>query len=251
MADAHPPAAQLLANQALLLLPISFMADAHPPAAHLPTGSAAHATVPTRLIARYRGRFAPSPSGRLHAGSLIAALASRLDALAHQGEWLVRIEDLDTPRNAAGATESILADLHAFGFHADGPVLLQSERQRLADSPYARAYQQLIDRCLVYPCACSRKEIADSVIRQQSSGNAMENVTENAAENATETASASSHAVYPGLCRNGIPAGRRPRAWRMRCGDAIVTFDDRWQIIVEPFLEHRPQHVAYGAFDNA
>lgn len=197
------------------------MSDAHPPSAYLPPGSAAHATVPTRPSAPYRGRFAPSPSGPLHAGSLIAALASRLDALAHQGEWLVRIEDLDTPRNAAGATESILADLHAFGFHADGQVLVQSERQRLADSPYARACQQLMDRGLVYPCACSRKEIADSIIRQKS--------PKNAPENTPDIASANSAAVYPGLCRNGIPAGRRPRAWRMRCGDAVITFDDRWQ----------------------
>jgi len=161
----------------------------------------------------YRGRFAPSPSGPLHAGSLVAALASRLDALAHRGEWLVRVEDLDTPRNAAGATESILSDLHAFGFRPDGPVVVQSERQHRADSPYARAYAQLLEQGLVYPCACSRKEIADSIVRQQS----------------PETSADVGPAVYPGLCRNGIPAGRRPRAWRMRCGDAVIGFDDRWQ----------------------
>jgi glutamyl-Q tRNA(Asp) synthetase len=114
----------------------------------------------------YRGRFAPSPTGPLHFGSLVAAVGSYLDARAQGGEWLLRMEDVDTPRNVPGAAEQILATLEAFGFEWDGPVLWQS--QRLA--AYAEALAQLQAAGLAYGCACSRKEIADSAsqrVRQQ------------------------------------------------------------------------------------
>jgi len=164
------------------------------------------------LNGQYRGRFAPSPSGPLHAGSLVAALASRLDALAHRGEWLLRIEDLDSPRNAPGAVESILGNLQAFGFRWDDPVVYQSRRQSAKDSPYARAFDHLVAQGLVYPCACSRKEIADSISHRPADGMTIP-----------------APAVYPGTCRDGLPNGRTARAWRMRCGHRIISFEDRWQ----------------------
>src|SRR5664279_1863961 len=104
----------------------------------------------------YVGRFAPSPTGLLHAGSLVAALASWLDARAHDGRWVVRIEDLDTPRNVAGADEAILAQLERCGLHADGPVVRQSQRRPLYDA----ALQRLLAEGHAYPCACSRRDLA-------------------------------------------------------------------------------------------
>ena len=102
-----------------------------------------------------RGRFAPSPTGALHAGSLVAALASWLDARALQGEWLVRIEDIDGPRCIEGAAANILQQLALCGLHPDGEVLYQSSRNNI----YQQALNQLIGRGLAYPCACTRKEI--------------------------------------------------------------------------------------------
>lgn len=104
---------------------------------------------------RYTGRFAPSPTGPLHFGSLLAALASYADARAHQGHWLVRIEDLDPPREQPGATGLILSTLEAFGFEWDGPVLYQSERHAL----YREALESLLTHHLAYRCGCSRREI--------------------------------------------------------------------------------------------
>lgn len=127
----------------------------------------------------YRGRFAPSPTGPLHFGSLVAAAASYLDARAHGGEWLVRMEDLDTPRVQPGAADSILADLEAFGFAWDGPVLYQSTRTEA----YRDALEKLRLNGLVYPCGCSRRD---------------------------------SEAVYPGTCANGLPPGKTARSWRVR-----------------------------------
>jgi len=152
---------------------------------------------------RYRGRFAPSPSGPLHFGSLVAALGSYLDARAAGGEWLLRIEDVDAPRSVAGATESILRTLDAFGFQWDGEVLVQSRR---LDRYHAALVRLQLDS-EVYPCACSRREIADSVV----------------------AASVDGGHVYPGTCRGGLAEGRAARSWRMRTPDASIAFVDRVQ----------------------
>ncbi len=154
----------------------------------------------------YRGRFAPSPTGPLHFGSLVGALASWLDARAHHGAWLVRIEDLDGPRTVPGADADILATLAHFGMTPDEPPVWQSRR----DAHYATALAQLQAAGLVYPCGCTRKEIADSLRA--------------AHERHTTLA-------YPGTCRAGLH-GKPARAWRLRVPDgdaAIVRFDDRWQ----------------------
>ena len=135
----------------------------------------------------YAGRFAPSPTGLLHAGSLVAALASWLDASAHGGQWLVRIEDVDTARCVPGADQIILQQLAACDLTSDGPVLWQSQR----GEHYAAALQSLVNQGWAYPCGCSRKEIesAQAVARH-------------------------SAAVYPGTCREGLN-GKPARAWRL------------------------------------
>lgn len=150
----------------------------------------------------YRGRFAPSPTGPLHLGSLVAALAGWLDARASGGQWLVRIEDLDAPREAPGAAEAIMAALAAYGLTHDGEVVRQSARQPL----YRTAFMRLKDAGLIYPCGCTRREIADSLPASGARGR--------------ET-------VYPGACRQGLASGRQARAWRLRVGDAGVAFVDR------------------------
>jgi glutamyl-Q tRNA(Asp) synthetase len=154
---------------------------------------------------RYVGRFAPSPSGPLHAGSLVAALASWLDARAHSGTWLVRIEDVDGPRTAPGAEADILRQLHALGLVPDATPARQSERGAL----YERALQQLREALLAYPCGCTRREIE--------------------AELATlgQPAARGAELVYPGTCRNGLN-GKPARAWRLRCGDNVhIAWHDR------------------------
>jgi glutamyl-Q tRNA(Asp) synthetase len=135
----------------------------------------------------YTGRFAPSPTGLLHPGSLVAALASWLDARTHGGQWLVRIEDVDTPRCVPGADLTILQQLTSCGLVPDCPVLWQSER----GDTYAAALQNLVNQGWAYPCGCSRKEIesAQAVARH-------------------------SAAVYPGTCREGLQ-GKPARAWRL------------------------------------
>lgn len=153
----------------------------------------------------YVGRFAPSPTGPLHAGSLATALASRLDALAHGGRWLLRIEDLDPPREIPGAAADIVETLTRLGFVPDGPIEYQSRR----DAHYAQAFERLRAAGLVYPCACTRGEIADSLGR---SGLAHQRNRER---------------VYPGTCRHAMPPGRSARAWRLRVGDALVAWVDR------------------------
>jgi len=158
-----------------------------------------------------RGRFAPSPTGELHAGSLVAALASWLDARAFQGEWLVRIEDVDGPRCILGATEKILQQLFACGLTSDGDVVLQSGRNTL----YQQALDALIAKGLVYPCGCTRKEIEE--------------------QQATLGLSLERHqaAVYPGTCRHGLN-GKHARAWRFNVqqwsilrGSPVVQWHDR------------------------
>ena len=152
---------------------------------------------------RYRGRFAPSPTGPLHFGSLVAAVGSYLDARAHGGEWLLRIEDVDQPRTMPGAADRIRRTLSDFGFAWDGEVLVQS--RRLAHYQDALARLQLSGDA--YPCACSRREIAACAPAPAVDGGL----------------------VYPGTCRTGIPAGRLARAWRMRVAEHEIAFADRLQ----------------------
>jgi glutamyl-Q tRNA(Asp) synthetase len=157
----------------------------------------------------YRGRFAPSPTGPLHFGSLVAAIGSYLDAKHHRGTWLVRMEDLDAPRCVAGAAEDILRTLATFGLHSDEAVLYQSQRT----AAYEEALHKLQSSGAAYPCCCTRKEIADSAL------NGIEG-----------------H-VYPGTCRNGIPAGRKERAWRVRTDKEAVEFEDALQGCITQHLE--------------
>ena len=144
-------------------------------------------------LTRYIGRFAPSPTGPLHAGSLVAALASWLDAKAHSGQWLVRIEDADTTRSLPGMDLVILQQLAACGLHSDQPPVYQSQRALW----YQSALHSLADRGFAYPCACSRRDI-ESVL--QHSGQSKPRHGE---------------LVYPGTCRDGLH-GQSPRAWRFR-----------------------------------
>ena len=158
---------------------------------------------------RYRGRFAPSPTGPLHFGSLVAAAGSYLEARSHGGDWLVRIDDLDPPRVVAGAADDILRTLAACGMEWDGPVVRQSVRH----DAYHRAMHELSAQGLVYPCSCSRREIADSALP------GLEGY------------------VYPGTCRSGLHAGRQARAWRVRTGGASVAFEDDVQGRIAQDLE--------------
>ena len=144
------------------------------------------------LSVPYIGRFAPSPTGPLHAGSLVAALASWLDARAHAGQWLVRIEDTDTPRCVPGADALIMQQLAACGLSPDAPPLYQSQR----GSGYQTALDTLMAAGLAYPCACSRRDIEQALV---ASGQARARHQE---------------LRYPGSCREGLH-GRRTRAWRL------------------------------------
>ena len=160
-------------------------------------------------IPAYRGRFAPSPTGPLHFGSLVAAVGSFLDARAHRGEWLLRMEDLDRPRCVPGAAEAILHTLQALGLQWDGPVMHQSAR----DPAYAAALARLDEAGQLYGCACTRREIADSAL------------------------AGIDGPVYPGTCRGGLPPGREARAWRVRCDGAHIAFDDAIQGRISQDLE--------------
>ena len=156
----------------------------------------------------YRGRFAPSPTGPLHFGSLIAAVGSYLEARHYGGAWLVRMEDLDRPREAIGAADAILRTLEDYGFEWEGAVMRQSRRA----AAYAAALERLQGDGAVFPCACTRREISDSALGE------------------------TSEPVYPGTCRNGIPPGRPAGAVRMRVGDAVIGFEDRLQGSIEQHL---------------
>jgi len=157
--------------------------DALPERARLP--SLSQMTTEHELAACV-GRFAPSPTGPLHFGSLVAAVGSYLEARRHGGSWLVRMEDVDAPRTVPGAADQILLQLEQFGFEWDGPVLVQSERL----GEYRAALDRLRATGPVFPCACSRREMTDSSLARDGSRR------------------------YPGTCRHGLPAGREARAWR-------------------------------------
>jgi glutamyl-Q tRNA(Asp) synthetase len=157
----------------------------------------------------YRGRFAPSPTGPLHFGSLVAAVGSYLDAKHHRGTWLVRMEDLDTPRCVEGVADDILHTLDVFGLKSDEPVIYQSQHT----AAYEVALQQLKGSGAVYPCCCTRKEIADSGLH-----------------------GIEGH-VYPGTCRTGIPNGRKARAWRAKTDRHAIKFHDALQGLISQNLE--------------
>lgn len=145
------------------------------------------------------GRFAPSPTGPLHLGSLVAALGSYLFAKSRGGRWLLRMEDLDLPRVIPGIADDMLETLETLGFEWDGEVLYQSRRTEV----YREAAQELIRRGLAYPCGCTRSEIAQIASAPHEEG-----------------------LVYPGLCREGLPPNKVERALRVKVYDEVVTFDD-------------------------
>lgn len=154
--------------------------------------------------ARRCGRFAPSPTGPLHFGSLVAALASYCDARASGALWRLRIEDIDEPRSRPEASDEIVRTLARYGFDWDGAI----ERQSMRTALYERALATLVDSRVAYPCACTRRELELAPIGQ------------------------GGERIYPGTCRNGIPADRRSRpqrAWRVRVADAVIEFNDRLQ----------------------
>jgi len=140
---------------------------------------------------RITGRFAPSPTGPLHFGSIVTALASFLDSRARAGRWLLRIDDLDAGRCQAQAVDQILCDLTALGLEWDGDVYFQSRHI----GHYRQALESLRAQGRIYACACSRKDLTGG--------------------------------AYPGTCRDGLPAGRRARSLRLRVPAAVIGFDDR------------------------
>jgi glutamyl-Q tRNA(Asp) synthetase len=163
----------------------------------------------------YIGRFAPSPSGPLHAGSLVTAMASYLDAKVHRGTWLVRMEDIDEGRTVDGAADSILQALICLGLQWDGEVIIQSQRKQR----YAQAFDQLKNN--TYPCACTRREIQDSRTNPLS-------------DNAP---------IYAGTCRNGMPLGKPMRSLRMRVPaptekEDFICFTDRFLGLQTHRLSH-------------
>jgi len=145
---------------------------------------------------RYKGRFAPSPTGKPHLGTLIAAVASYLQARVNKGEWLLRIEDVDTTRRVPGTDDAILRTLDKFGFEWDGEVFRQSKRSAV----YAQALEQLDTEGLVFPCTCSRKLLAQTAVEQAG--------------------------IYPGTCRSLKLPFPHDHALRVRVPDTIISFDD-------------------------
>ncbi len=156
------------------------------------------------------GRFAPSPTGPLHLGSLVAALASWLDARAAGGRWLVRMEDLDRPRCDQASADTILRQLEAYGFTWDGTVLYQSQR----DAAYAAALDALRGQGAVFACSCSRSQLADA------------------------PRNAEGEIVYPGTCRLHAAPRREAHAWRVRVGDVSAHFIDRIHGALQQDLAH-------------
>lgn len=149
----------------------------------------------------YHGRFAPSPTGPLHIGSLVAAVGSHLEARRQGGQWHIRMEDLDPPRVVPGAAAGILRTLERYGFEWDGEVVYQSQR----GESYHAALETLRAQGLIYPCGCSRREILEHENPGSRSG------------------------VYPGTCRPGLAPGKTARALRLIVPDAIIAFTDRLQ----------------------
>lgn len=150
----------------------------------------------------YIGRFAPSPTGPLHFGSLVAAVASYCDAKSANGKWLVRIEDLDKPREVEGAAQQILDTLDAYGFIWDGEIIYQSQQT----AHYEQAFQHLKTSGYIYPCTCSRKEIADSSSLQGIEG-----------------------VIYPGTCLRHPIKANASIAWRVKTLGNTQTFQDAIQ----------------------
>jgi len=142
----------------------------------------------------YTGRFAPSPTGDLHLGSLIAAVASYLQAKSRNGRWLIRVEDVDPPREVPGSANRILADLERLGMHSDLPVLYQSERTQ----QFSKACSRLLQSDKAFQCGCSRKDLPKS-------------------------------GIYPGTCRQGRPSGSKARSVRIRTHDQETSFHDGLQ----------------------
>ena len=142
----------------------------------------------------YVGRFAPSPTGRLHMGSMVAALASWLDARSKGGTWLLRMEDLDPPREVPGAADDILRTLEAFGLTWDGEVVCQSDRHAL----YSEALESLKRDGHAFGCICTRKDLASTAV----------------------------DGLYPGTCKAGLPEGETPRSWRFDMPKAVQRWED-------------------------
>ncbi|WP_020168696.1 MULTISPECIES: tRNA glutamyl-Q(34) synthetase GluQRS [Methylotenera] len=150
----------------------------------------------------YIGRYAPSPTGPLHFGSLVAAVASYCDAKANQGKWLLRIEDIDKPREVKGAADTILQQLEAFGFEWDGDILYQSQRSEY----YADTLNQLQKQQMIYPCTCTRKEIADSSHQLGIEG-----------------------LVYPNTCLHRAIKPNTAAAFRVKTHSEVISFNDAIQ----------------------
>ena len=150
---------------------------------------------------QYRGRFAPSPSGPLHFGSMVTAVASYLEAKTNKGKWLIRIDDLDRPRCVEGMDKVILDTLEASGMYWDEEIAYQSKNDPL----YEEALQLLREDKLIYACGCTRREIAD--------------IAKTGAEGP----------IYPGTCRNGIADGKTVRSTRFISPDTFVEITDRIQ----------------------
>jgi glutamyl-Q tRNA(Asp) synthetase len=148
------------------------------------------------------GRFAPSPTGPLHVGSLVAAVGSYLMAKGEGGRWLLRMEDLDAPRVVPGMADDILRTLETLGFKWDGEVVRQSQRTGI----YQAALDRLLAMGFAYPCGCSRAEIARI---------------------ASAPHGRDGELVYPGTCREGLPPGKTPRAMRVRVPAEPISFHDR------------------------
>lgn len=157
--------------------------------------------------APYVGRFAPSPTGPLHFGSLVAATASYLQARTHFGQWLLRVEDIDPPREQSGATDAILNALDRYGFEWDAEVIFQSSRRKR----HLEALESLIERHLAYPCGCSRKDLADAPRGPLGT-------------------------IYPGTCRDGCDATET--AIRLRTTNAPISFADKIQGLQTQCLEN-------------